>query len=99
MPIRFYCPFCDRLLGISRHKIGAVVECPSCHGRVGVPSDRPGLAGSSPPPLPGLRPVPLASPASSDIVLTPPQVLALGLALLLLLGLFFAAGLLLGSLS
>ena len=37
MPIRFRCPFCDQLLGISRRKVGAVVDCPRCRGRVGVP--------------------------------------------------------------
>lgn len=97
--IRFYCPFCDRLLGIPRRKMGAVVECPNCHGRVGVPSDRPGPPPAAPPPLPGLQPVPVASTASADIVLTHPQVLALVLAVALLLGVFFTAGLLLGALS
>jgi hypothetical protein len=84
MPIRFYCPFCDQLLGISSRKVGAVVECPNCHGKVGVPG--PDAVG---PPL---------GPAG-DVVLTPVQMVALGVLLLMLVGLAFAAGLLIGALT
>jgi hypothetical protein len=100
MPIRFYCPFCDQLLGIARRKAGAVVECPSCHGKVGVPSE---TAPPAPPPAPPewLVPVPprsaTPSPSRSDIVLTPTQVVAVLVALGLLLGLSFTAGLLVGA--
>lgn len=38
MAIRFYCPFCDRLLGISDRRAGAVVACPQCGGKIGVPT-------------------------------------------------------------
>jgi hypothetical protein len=102
MPIRFYCPFCDRLLGISQRKAGAVVECPSCHGKVGVPTDE--SSSPEPPAQPAwLVPVPgpAASPParSSDIVLTSRQLVAVLLALAVLLGLAFAAGLLVGAMS
>jgi hypothetical protein len=100
MPIRFYCPFCDTLLGISRRKAGAVVLCPSCHGAVGVPSEEAGFS-QAPAASPGwLLPAPPRGPvSSSDIVLTPAQLLAILLALMLMLCLSFAAGLLLGALS
>ncbi len=81
MPIRFYCPYCNQLLGISTRKRGAIVGCPSCGGKVGVPREGP-----APPPVPYL-------------VLTPPQLLALAIGLLVLAGLAFAAGLLVGALS
>jgi hypothetical protein len=45
MPIRFRCPYCDQLLGIARRKSGAVVDCPRCRGRVGVPADAPSSPG------------------------------------------------------
>jgi hypothetical protein len=96
MPIRFYCPFCEQLLSASSRKIGAVVECPACHGKVGVPS--PG----APPPLPVLPPTsiaPAAEQPTNDIVITPGQFVALGIAFLILAGLAFTAGLLVGALS
>jgi hypothetical protein len=39
MAIRFYCPYCEKLLGISARKAGAVVDCPNCRGKVGVPAE------------------------------------------------------------
>lgn len=39
MPIRFRCPKCDQLLGISRRKAGAHVRCPSCRYEVAVPAE------------------------------------------------------------
>jgi phage FluMu protein Com len=44
MPIRFRCAYCNQLLGIARRKAGTVVRCPTCAGRVVVPtveSDEP----------------------------------------------------------
>ena len=38
MPIRFRCPYCNQLLGISRRKAGTAVQCPTCRGRVTVPA-------------------------------------------------------------
>jgi hypothetical protein len=38
MPIRFRCPYCNQLLGISRRKAGTAVECPTCRGKVTVPA-------------------------------------------------------------
>jgi hypothetical protein len=38
MPIRFRCPYCNQLLGISRRKAGTAVQCPTCHGQVTVPA-------------------------------------------------------------
>jgi hypothetical protein len=94
MAIRFYCPFCDQLLGIAQRKAGAVVECPSCHGKVGVPSeDAPNVELVPPGALGG------AAPDSGALVLTHPQVVALLLVLGMLLVLSFAAGLLVGALS
>jgi hypothetical protein len=81
MAIRFYCPFCDRLLGIADRKAGAVVVCPQCGGRVGVP--QPG----GPPPIP-----PPAGP-----VLTLTQVTLMALACLILIAIAFALGLLVGA--
>ena len=37
MPIRFRCVYCDKLLGISRRKAGAVVHCPGCAKQLKVP--------------------------------------------------------------
>jgi hypothetical protein len=37
MPIRFRCPQCKQLLGISRRKAGTSVGCPTCHAQVTVP--------------------------------------------------------------
>jgi hypothetical protein len=93
MAIRFYCPFCGQLLGIAQRKVGAVVECPACHGKVGVP---PADGATDPAALPFEQPAPAGRP---DIVLSPSQVAAGVVILLLLLALSFAAGLLLGALS
>lgn len=41
MPIRFRCVYCDRLLGISRRKAGAIVTCPHCKEKLIVPSPGP----------------------------------------------------------
>lgn len=38
MPVRFRCAYCNQLLGISRRKIGTIVSCPTCQGKVVVPS-------------------------------------------------------------
>jgi hypothetical protein len=90
MAIRFHCPFCEQLLGISSQKVGAVVECPSCHGKVGVP--RPDA-----PPAPAVHYRPPSAPRG--LVLGWGEVVGLGFALLLLAGMAFVAGLLVGALS
>ena len=92
IPIRFYCPFCDQLLGISSRKAGKAITCPRCHGEVGVPGP------DESPPLDILVPLPEPSP-SGDLVLTGGQVAALALASGLLLAVAFAAGLLIGALG
>jgi phage FluMu protein Com len=38
MPIRFRCAYCNQLLGIAHRKAGTVVRCPTCNGKVVVPS-------------------------------------------------------------
>jgi hypothetical protein len=53
MPIRFRCPFCQQLLGISRRKAGTNVTCPTCKAQVLVPTE---TNGPSPAP-PGTEPV------------------------------------------
>jgi len=89
VPIRFYCPFCGQLLGVSRRKAGAAVRCPRCLGEVGVP----GGGGGRPPAQADLP------AASAEVVLSARQVAVLALLLLLLVGLAFLAGLLIGALS
>ncbi|HEY8504029.1 MAG TPA: hypothetical protein VIL46_05565, partial [Gemmataceae bacterium] len=37
MPIRFYCVFCNKQLGIATRKAGAVVTCPNCKQKLRVP--------------------------------------------------------------
>ncbi len=37
MPIKFHCQHCDQLLGISRSRAGAVVDCPQCGRSLRVP--------------------------------------------------------------
>ncbi len=100
MPIRFRCPFCDQLLGISRRKVGTVIECPNCHGQVGVPGDDPvpeaaSLPGAPPPepllfgaPAPAFgAPLPaLAPPAPPTIAPTADYVLSTTTAALLVIG-------------
>lgn len=86
MPIRFYCPFCDRLLAIGSQKAGAVVECPACRGGVGVPS-------------PGGPASPLVPVGAGPLVLGWGQVAGLGVGLMLLAGIAFVAGLLVGALG
>ena len=93
MPIRFFCPFCERLLGISSRRVGEVVECPSCGGKVGVPS--PDAPPAPPPPVPM---VPLPDP-TSHLVLGCGQMIGLSVALLLLAGVAFVAGMLVGALG
>jgi hypothetical protein len=90
MPIRFYCPFCDKLLGITSRKAGTVVTCPSCQGQVGVPSPNA-------PPSPVLVPVPPST--TQHMILGPGQVLGLALIVLLLAGMAFTIGLLVGALG
>jgi hypothetical protein len=94
MAIRFYCPFCDQLLGIAQRKAGAIVECPSCHGKVGVPGEDAPNVELVPP---GAASQPAAE--AGAFVLTQAQIVALLLVLGLLLVLSFAAGLLVGALS
>jgi hypothetical protein len=38
MPIRFRCQYCNQLMGIARRKAGTEVECPTCKGKMVVPS-------------------------------------------------------------
>jgi hypothetical protein len=38
MPIRFRCAYCNQLLGIAHRKAGTVVRCPTCNGKVVVPT-------------------------------------------------------------
>jgi hypothetical protein len=97
MAIRFYCPYCDRLLGIAQRRAGAVVECPSCHGKVGVPSGEGSRSEVETPPVP-IFGEPPALPRAG-IVLTRAQLLVLLLALGLMLGVSFAAGLIIGALT
>ena len=93
MPIRFYCPYCDQLLGIASRKAGAAIECPRCKGRVGVPL--PGAAAPAGEPAPNVEPVMLAA----DIRLGPNQLALLFLTLLILLGIAFIAGLVIGAIG
>ncbi len=98
MPIRFYCPYCDRLLGISGRRAGAVVECPSCHGKVGVPLEEPSARAERP--LPEVVP-PYHAPSErmdAGFVLTRAQLVALVLAVGLMMCVSFAIGLLVGAL-
>jgi hypothetical protein len=46
MPIRFRCKYCNQLIGIARRKAGTEVSCPTCHGRLMVPTD-PAEAGNN----------------------------------------------------
>jgi len=96
MAIRFYCPFCDQLLGIAQRRAGAVVECPCCHGKVGVPAEEAAELPAAP-----LELVPLASTSvpPDGIVLSRSQLVALLLALGLMLLVSFAVGLVVGALS
>lgn len=55
MPIRFRCPVCQQLLGISRRKAGSNVQCPNCHNAVLVPAqDQEDELPAVPVPAPGL---------------------------------------------
>ncbi len=100
MAIRFYCPYCDRLLGISPARaLMPVVECPSCHGKVGVPIEEPIVRTERPAPLVLLLPDAPADSLTTGIVLTRAQLLALLLAVGLMLCVSFAIGLLIGALS
>lgn len=92
MPIRFYCPFCDQLLGISSRKAGKAITCPRCGGEVGVPL--PGETG----PQEILVPMPVSA-SPNDVVLTSGQLAALALAAGLLMLVAFGAGLLVGALG
>ena len=98
MPIRFYCPFCDQLLGIASRKAGSPIVCPRCKGRVGVPvpgAEGPPLVPSTADPAPNVEPVML----SADILLSPNQVALLFLAVLMMLGFAFIAGLVVGAIG
>jgi hypothetical protein len=101
MPIKFRCCYCRSLLGISHRRAGAVVECPHCHGKVGVPVvDVP----EDPPDLdePSRIEEPEAPPLAHDpftwpqLALTPALLGMLAGALLLLLALAFVFGLVIG---
>jgi hypothetical protein len=94
MAIRFYCPFCNRLLGISQRQAGAVVECPSCHGKVGMPIEGGTRREEGPQP-----PVPPIFPRHAGIVLSWGQLMALVLAVGLMVCVSFAVGLLVGALT
>ena len=96
MPIRFYCPFCDQLLGIASRKAGSAIECPGCKGQVGVP-----LPGADPVVPTGGGSVPNVEPVmiSADILLTPKQVALLFLGILMMLGVAFIAGLVVGAIG
>jgi phage FluMu protein Com len=103
MPIRFRCPFCGQLMGISRRKAGQVVICPRCQGQVEVPGgDEASPAPASPPvPAQGPAPAPLPMPASLElrpvgVEISPRQAVRLTVAGVLLLLLAFAVGLLVG---
>jgi hypothetical protein len=39
MPIRFACPNCHQLLGVSERKAGSQVKCPKCAAEVSVPAE------------------------------------------------------------
>ncbi len=39
MPIRFACPSCHQLLGVSERKAGSAVRCPKCAAEVAVPAE------------------------------------------------------------
>ena len=96
MPIRFYCPFCDQLLGIASRKAGSPIVCPRCKGQVGVPApgaEDPPLVPSITDPAPNVEPVML----SADILLSPARVALLLLTMLMMLGLAFIAGLVVGA--
>ncbi len=41
MPVRFICPACNQLLGVSSRKIGAEVSCPKCRTALIVPGEAP----------------------------------------------------------
>jgi hypothetical protein len=99
MAIRFYCPYCDRLLGIAQRRAGAVVECPSCHGKVGVPIEEPSARAAGPVPMVVRPPMPPPDTPRAGIVLTRGQLLALLLAVGLMLGVSFAIGVLIGALT
>ena len=65
-PIRFRCFQCNKLLGVSRSKAGAVVACPQCSAELVVPE---AAATASPTPSPDPMPTetPKSSPSSSRI--------------------------------
>jgi hypothetical protein len=49
MPIRFRCPYCNRLLGIARRKAGTETVCPQCGKTVTVPGPDDTPPGGGPP--------------------------------------------------
>jgi hypothetical protein len=52
MPIRFRCKYCNQLIGIARRKAGTEVLCPTCHGKLDVPTADAAVApGGAPAPL------------------------------------------------
>ncbi|WP_437185474.1 hypothetical protein SH668x_002580 [Planctomicrobium sp. SH668] len=52
MPIKFYCPQCDQLLGIAMSHAGRTADCPACGESLLVPGIA-GLHNAVPPPIPG----------------------------------------------
>ena len=65
-PIRFRCFQCNKLLGVSRSKAGAVVACPQCSAELVVP-EAAGTASPTPSPDPMPTETPKSSPSSSRI--------------------------------
>jgi len=112
MPIRFRCCYCSQLLGISRRKIGTVIQCPNCLGQVWVPDpNQPEEDNPVPPSYPGQETYPgspgppgpwpgaaqVAAPEpAAAFVLTPAQLALLLLVLLFSLILFFGLGVWMG---
>ncbi len=67
-PIRFRCFQCNKLLGVSRAKAGAVVACPQCAAELVVPEPvDPAAPPSSTNPAPKPPESPKSSPSSSRI--------------------------------
>ena len=44
MPVRFVCSNCQKVLSVTRRKIGEQVECPACRQIVDVPTPEKGAS-------------------------------------------------------